>query len=67
MKYFDMYITFAFFVKILFIILALINIFLKLKGKGSSKLDIKIMYWKERVEFVFVTSMSLLIVQPASA
>jgi len=62
MKYFNMYITFAFFVKILFIILAVINIFLKLKGKGDSKLDIKIEYWKQRVEFVFVASMALLMI-----
>ena len=62
MKYFDMYITFAFFVKILFIILALINILLKLKGKRDSKLDIIIQYWKERVEFVFVTSMAILMI-----
>jgi hypothetical protein len=62
MKYFDLYITFAFFIKILFIILALINILLKFKGQGNSKLDIKIKYWKERVEFVFVTSMALLMI-----
>jgi len=62
MKYYDMYITFAFFVKIVFIILALTHIFLKLKGKENSALDIKIKYWKERVEFVFVIIMALLLI-----
>lgn len=62
MKYYDMYITFAFFVKVIFIILALIHIFLKLRGKENSALDIKIKYWKERVEFAFAIIISLLLI-----
>ena len=62
MSYYDNYISFAFFVKIVFIILAVIHIFLKVNGKENSSLDIKIKYWKERVEFLFVIIMSLLII-----
>jgi len=62
MSYYDSYVSFAFFVKIVFIILALIHIFLRLTGKENSFLDIKIKYWKERVEFLFTIIMSLLII-----
>lgn len=62
MKYYNIYITLVFFVKIIFILLALTHIFIKLKGKENSTLDKKIEYWKERVEFVFVVMMSLLLI-----
>ena len=62
MKYYNIYITFVFFVKIIFILLALTHIFLKIKGKEKSILDKKIEYWKERVEFVFVVMMALLLI-----
>lgn len=63
MKYYDIYITFAFFVKIIFIILALSLIVLKIKGDDEkSKLEITIKYWKERVEFIFTITMALLLI-----
>jgi hypothetical protein len=62
MKYFDSYIILTFIVKIIFIILALTNIYLKTKGKEKSSLANKVKYWKERVEFIFVFLMALLLI-----
>jgi hypothetical protein len=62
MKYFDSYIILALIVKIIFIILALINIYLKAKGDNNSSLATKIKYWKERVEFIFKILMALLLI-----
>ena len=62
MSYYDTYVSFAFFVKVVFIVLALIHIFFRLNGKENSPFDIKIKYWKERVEFLFTIIMSLLLI-----
>jgi hypothetical protein len=62
MKYFNIYITFAFIVKLIFIVLALTYIFIKTKGKENSSLAIKIKYWKERVEFIFTILMAILLI-----
>lgn len=62
MNFYGTFVSFAFIVKILFIVLALVHIFLKLNGKENSGLDIKITYWKERVEFVFAIIMSILLI-----
>ena len=57
----DMYITIIFIIKIVFIILAVTHVYLKAKGKAQSELDTKILFWKERIEFVFVLLMSILL------
>ena len=62
MKYFNIYITLIFLVKIVFITLALTYIYLKAKGKEKTDLANKIKYWKERVEFIFVFLMALLLI-----
>ena len=62
MKYFDIFILFIFIVKIAFITLAVTDIYLKIKGNGKTNLANKIKYWKERVEFVFVILMALLLI-----
>ena len=62
MNYYDSFISFAFFVKIIFIVLALIHIFFKLNGKENSSLDLKIVYLKERVEFIFAIIMAILLI-----
>jgi len=61
MSYFDKYVIFTFLFKILFGILAGAHIFLIVKGKTNSKTDKKILYWKERVEFVFIVLMSFML------
>lgn len=62
MKKMDMYVTFIFIVKLAFLILSVVHIYLKVKGKGKSESDNKILFWKERVEFVFVFLMSILLI-----
>ena len=42
--------------------LAVSHLFLKIKGKADSETDKKIVYWKERVEFVFIFLMSLMLI-----
>ena len=61
MKYFDIYIYLIFTIKIGFIIMALTHLYLKIKGKTDSEFDKKIMYWKEKLEFVFIFLMSILL------
>ena len=62
MDYFNKYVTLTFLFKIIFAILAVLHLFLKFKGKGDSETDKKILYWKDRVEFVFIALMSLMLI-----
>ena len=62
MKYFDMYISFVFIIKIVFIILAIMHIYNKAKRKANTPQDKKILFWKDRVEFIFIFMMSLLLI-----
>ena len=57
-----MYITIIFIFKIVFIALAISHIYFKVKGDDKSSIDIKIEYWKERVEFVFIILIALLLI-----
>lgn len=64
-----LYILFIIVLKIIFMALLLIHLYLNYKQK-LSELDKKIIYWKERVEFWFITCMALLmlyIFNPRSA
>jgi uncharacterized BrkB/YihY/UPF0761 family membrane protein len=62
MKLFDFYIYLIFVVKIGFILMAATHIYLKFKGKEKSSLDKKMEYWKERLEFIFVFLMAILLI-----
>jgi len=62
MNKYDIYITFIIIIKVLFLILTIVHAFLKAKNKENSILNKKIVYWKERLEFVFILSMSLLLI-----
>lgn len=62
MNFFTNYILLIFFVKICFIILSVIHIYLKVKGKTNSNVDNNIIYWKDRLEFIFVVLMSFLLI-----
>ena len=59
---FDLYIYLIFIIKLGFILLASTHIYLKVKGESDSDLDKKILYWKERVEFIFILLMALLLI-----
>lgn len=61
MKYFDIFITLIFVVKIAFIILAVYRLYIKAKKSQDKKLLATIEYWKSRCEFVFITLMSVLL------
>lgn len=55
------FVTFLFIVKILFAILAVVHIYLKRTGKEDSKISEFVAFWKERLEFVFIIGVSLLL------
>jgi uncharacterized BrkB/YihY/UPF0761 family membrane protein len=61
MSYFDKYVTLTFLFKILFAILAVLHIYFIVKGKNDSKTDKKIVFWKERVEFIFIFLMAFML------
>ena len=56
-----MYVYLIFIVKVIFIILALYEKSLKRGGKKNNAKVMKVNFWKERVEFIFVILMSLLL------
>jgi hypothetical protein len=62
MNKYDMYVTFIFLIKIGFILMAISHIYLKSKGEEKSDLDKKVLYWKERFEFIFIAAMSILLI-----
>jgi hypothetical protein len=62
MNKYDIYVTFIFLIKIGFILMAISHIYLKTKGKADSDLDKKILYWKERFEFIFIAAMAILLI-----
>ena len=62
MKLYDKFIIFLLIIKVIFIVLAVTNIYLKLKNKENTTLASKIKYWKERVEFIFVLLMAFLLI-----
>lgn len=55
------FVTFLFIVKILFALLAIVHIYLKRTGKNNSKIDEFVKFWKERLEFVFIIGVSILL------
>jgi amino acid transporter len=62
MNYFTAYIYSIIGIKVIFILCAILHIILKIQGKINSELDKKILYWKERIEFVFIILMALLLI-----
>ena len=62
MNKYDLYIYLIFAIKICFILLALSHTYMRVKGKTDSDLDKKIVYWKERFEFVFIVLMAALLI-----
>jgi hypothetical protein len=62
MNKYHTYVIFIFFIKICFMLMVVTHIYLKAKGEEQSDLDKKILYLKERFEFIFIASMSILII-----
>jgi len=59
---YTIYITFIYFIKIGFIVMGILHIYLAIKGKAHSELDEAILYWKHRFEFIFIVAMALLLI-----
>jgi len=49
-------------VKLAFLILTVSHIYLVAKGTANSETDKKIVYWKERIEFIFIALMAVLLI-----
>ena len=62
MNIYDIYIYFIIFIKITFIILSLDTIILKKKHEDNTDKYVNLMFWKSRVEFMFIASMALLLI-----
>lgn len=62
----DFFILFIIFIKIVFVLSALGNLFLTHMPASISKTigikDSQLLYWKERTEFIFIVSMAVLLV-----
>jgi hypothetical protein len=60
----DLLIIFIIFIKIIFVISAAGHIILSHSSNAylHNKIDPKLLYWKERTEFIFVASMSILLI-----
>ena len=57
-----MFITLIFAIKICFISMAVSHVYMRVTGKIDSDLDKKLVYWKERFEFIFVLLMAVLLI-----
>ena len=62
MNKYDLYIYLIFAIKVLFILTATGHIYLKIKHQEGTDLDKTLLYWKERLEFVFVFLMACLLI-----
>jgi len=62
MNKYNMYINFIIFIKVGFVILAVAHLYLTLKHKDHSETDEKILYWKERLEFIFIALMASILI-----
>jgi cytochrome bd-type quinol oxidase subunit 2 len=62
MNKYDLYIYLIFTVKICFILMAVSHIYMRVTSKTDSDLDKKLVYWKERFEFIFILLMAILLI-----
>ena len=62
MDYYTIYISIIFLIKIVFVILATVHLYLKFKNETNSELDKEVLFWRERVEFIFILLMAILLI-----
>lgn len=62
MDYFDKYVRLIFLFKVIFAILAVLHLYFTIKGKTETKMDKKIVYWEQRIEFIFISLMSIMLI-----
>jgi hypothetical protein len=58
----DYYVVFITIIKIIFVITALGHVILSHTNSSLSKYDDSFIYWKKRTEFIFIISMSMLMI-----
>lgn len=62
MKSFDIFISLIFVIKITFILLTVIYLYLKIKGQDNSKFGENIFSLKKKIEFIFILLMAILLI-----
>jgi hypothetical protein len=62
MKYYDIYVSLIILVKVIFVILAIVHLSYKVKKQTNNPTDKKVLYWKDRMEFIFTIMMALLLI-----
>jgi hypothetical protein len=58
----DYYVIFLIIIKTIFVVAALGHVVLTHTTSSFDKYDTKLVYWKERTEFIFIVSMSVLLI-----
>jgi len=62
MSFYNNYVRVIIITKVIFLLLSISHLYLKVTKKEDSDLDKTIIFWKSRVEFVFIVLMSLLLI-----
>lgn len=62
MDYYSIYIFFIILIKIIFIGLSIYSIILRKKGDEKTTKYSEIIFWKDRIEFIFIIAMALLLI-----
>lgn len=62
MDKYTIYISFIIFIKFALVCLAITHLYLKLKKKTDTEFDKKIVYYKEKIEFIFIALMACLLI-----
>jgi len=62
MHLYNQYILFLIALKVVFILLSIAHIYNRIKRKTNTKEDKQIVYWKDRIEFVFTIGMAILLI-----
>ena len=62
MDRYNQFIMLLIILKVLFILLAIVHFYNRIKGKANSKEDKRVLYWKSRIEFIFTIGMALLLI-----
>jgi hypothetical protein len=60
-KWYDYFIVFILLTKLIYAILVIIHVYLKIKGEDESDYDLKIVFYKDQLEIIFIISMSILL------
>jgi len=62
MNLYTTYISAIILLKVIFVFLAVAHLYNKVKGKTNTPQDKKIIYWKDRIEFIFIIMMAILLI-----